>query len=498
MPLQQLLIDALQQSLSWPTIGWIILGTLYGIFVGVLPGEGSSIGMAIVLPLTLAMQPINAILFLIVIYSGAMYGGSVASILINVPGTAGAAATTFDGHSMALQGKAMNALSISAVSSWIGGMIASVVIILSIPLLVEVVLLFGTTEYFLMTVLGIALISVVSQGSVAKGMFSGMFGLLLTTIGIAPMTPTLRYTFDSLALRPGVSYIAALIGMFAIAEMIDASSRTGGLVPEGIELVGNRFQGFRDVFKRPILVLKSTVIGFIVGAFPGSGSSVSNFVAYAEAVRSYADDTFGEGNIKGVIAPEASNSGTVPGSLIPTLTFGIPGSGSTAVLLGALILHGVRPGPALFLERVDFVYTVLVGEMISNFIVIFIGIAFITQAHYVTKIDTNILVPVIVVFSVMGAFLLNNNYFDVWVALFFGVLGYFFKKYDYSVIAFVLGIVLGGIAEENLFRALQLSGGSLTVFVDNPISAILVLIIVLILIGPYIQVLISKIRGEVT
>jgi putative tricarboxylic transport membrane protein len=485
------MLEALELVFTWPTPLWVIVGLLLGTLAGALPGIGSALGMAIVLPLTLPLAPVNAIVLLVSMYSGAMYGGSISAILVNVPGTGGAAATTFDGYPMSKLGRAVEALVMSATASSTGGFLSVFALILLSPVLIEVVLLFGSPEYFLMAVLGLSMITVVAKGSVVKGLVAGAAGLLITTIGIAPNSPELRYTFDSLALYDGIDFIAALIGMFAISEMLKLASKEGGIAEGGIEMLGSATAGIRKTFTYPLTIVKSAYIGMFIGAVPGAGATVSNFIAYGEAMRS-ADDAeeFGRGDPRGVISSEASNNGTIGGSLIPTIAFGIPGSGSTAVLLGGLLMHGLRPGPQLFEAELSLTYTFLLALLIGNVFIILMGTFLVTKLGILTRIDTHYIIPMIIVLSIVGGYTLSANWVDIWTILVLGFIGYVMVQYNYSIIAFVLGVVLGPIAEENFMRSLQLSDGSYAIFVDpttHPLAFIITFITLMVLVGPFLK-----------
>lgn len=477
---------------------WIIVGVLIGIIAGALPGIGATLGMAIVLPLTLPLDGADAIILLICIYGAAMYSGSIPSILVNVPGTAGDAATTFDGYPMAQQGKAINALVISAVSSSFGGTIAVIVLILISPILVELVLLFGSPQYFLIAILGIAMITVVTTGSTVKGLTAGAFGLLLATIGVAPTVPVERYTLGQLSLLDGLDYIAILIGLFAIAEMIRlAREKQVSRSDSETGLEGSVIDGIKTVLAHPIVVLKSSTIGLLVGAVPGSGAAISNFIAYGEAMRSSkTPERFGHGAGEGVVATDSANNATVGGALIPTFSFGIPGSGSTAVLLGGLIMHGLRPGPDLFTTQLDITYSVFLAIFAANVVILVLGIFVIPRTGYLTQINTDIIIPVVIVLSMLGALALRNNWIDVWTIFALGVVGFFMKKHNYSVIAFVMGAILGPIAEENLYRSLSISGGSIDIFLEDPLSLLLIVAIFLILLGPTLRTTFENWRTE--
>ncbi|UWG46338.1 Tripartite tricarboxylate transporter (TTT) class transporter [Halanaeroarchaeum sp. HSR-CO] len=486
------LAESLQFIFTGQTPLWIIAGLLLGILFGALPGIGATLGMAIILPLTIPLDGTDAIILLISIYSGAMYGGSISAILINVPGTAGAAATTFDGYPMSKKGQAITALTTSATSSALGGLLTIFVLILISPLMIELVLLFGSPHYFLLAILGLAMISVITKGSVVKGLVAGAFGLMLMTVGIAPTVPVQRFTFGSTMLYSGLSYIAILIALFAIAEMIRLASEEK-ISKESVELQGSRLSGVKNTIYHPLLVAKSAIIGMLVGAVPGSGASVSNFLSYGEAVRSSKHpEDFGTGIGEGVIASESANNGTVGGSLVPTFAFGIPGSGSTAVLLGGLIMHGLRPGPDLFTTQLNVTYSVLLALLVGNFIIVLVGLTLVPRAGYLTRIDTHLIIPSIIVLSFLGSLALRNNWVDVATIVVLGFVGFYMKKHDYSVIAFVLGAILGPIAESNMYRSLSVSGGSFGIFVSDPLSIGLAASILIILLGPVIKSVLSQ------
>ncbi|GAB3031480.1 tripartite tricarboxylate transporter permease [Natronobiforma cellulositropha] len=489
------LVQGFEIVFSWPTLVYVFIGICLGIVLGAIPGLGAIIGIAILLPISAPLGGGNAIILFISIYLGALYGGSVAAILLNAPGTASAAATTFDGYPMSRRGLAKTALASSAVSSSIGGLISIAILFLLVPFLTTIVLAFGTPEYLLVAVLGLAMITVVSGDSMVKGITVGSFGLMITSIGIAPMSANFRYPI-SMHLYDGISFAAVLIGLFAVAEMIKLSGEGGSIAKNtstdgGAAEVGSILDGAKETVTRPLTVAKSAVIGMAVGAMPGAGASVSNFIAYAEAMRSDPDPgTFGTGNIRGVISSEASNSATCAGSLIPTLSFGIPGSGVTALLLGALLMHGLQPGPDLFSPEAHLAttYSFFVALLIGNVIIVIVGLALMTRIEFVTKINTHYLVPIVMVLAIFGSLGLRGNFMDIITVFLFGILGYFIVQHNYSVIALVLGVVLGPIVESNLYRSFQISGGSPWIFVDpgRPISLSLTLMIVAILLLPFV------------
>jgi len=489
--------EAITLAFGWPTVGWIVGGILLGIFIGALPGLGPSLGMAIMLPLTVPLDSGDAIILLVSVYSGAMYGGAIAAILINAPGTSAAAATTFEGYPMSRNGEAMKALAISATSSSMAGFFTVITLILLSPVLVEMVLAFQSPEYFLIAFLGLAMITVIARGSMIKGITAGMFGLMITSIGTSTTTVSPRYAFEDtlgFMLYDGIDFVAVLIGLFAIAEMFKLTGEKGGISRSDTKISGGIVPGIKSTFSHPVTLVKSGYIGMLIGAIPGAGSTVSTFVAYGEAVRSSNDpDSFKKGNETGLIAAESSNNGTIGGSLIPTLSFGIPGSAATAVLLGGLVMHGLNPGPTLFSEELATTYSLFIALLIGNVLILVMGLAFVTRASIITKVDTDYIVPIIIVLALVGAYSLRGGdqiWLDVGTVVALGVMGYYMKKYDYSIIAFVLGVVLGGIAEQNLDRSLQLSDGSWLIFVnplEQPLSLALVVLIVLLIFGPFVK-----------
>ncbi len=482
------LIDGIGIALSWPTLLWLVLGVTLGIIIGAIPGLGPNLGMAVVLPLTLPLGGTNGIILLVGIYSGSMYGGSVAAILLNVPGTAAAAATTFDGYPLSRQGKAMLALSASAFSSATAGFMTIVALILISPILITVVLLFGSPEYFLIAILGLSMITIVAQGSIVKGLVAGAFGLLISTIGVAQQSPEVRYAFGYVELYDGLDFVAAILGIFAVAEMLKLATERGSIAKQSIDASGTPTEGVRAALGRRVLLVKSAFIGMFIGSIPGAGAAVSNFVAYSEAIRSSKNpDGFGSGDLDGVIAAESSNNGTVGGSLIPALSFGIPGSGATAVLLGGLLMHGLNPGPELFTTELSFTYAVFVSLFIGNIIILVVGLSLITRMEYLTRVDTQVLIPIVFVLAVSGAYILRTNWIDVLTVALFGIIGYYMFAHNYSIVAFILGMVLGDIAEENFLRSLEIADGSFLIFVGSWPSRMLVALTLLVLAGPFLK-----------
>lgn len=471
-------------SLADPLIMAILIASvLFGIMIGAMPGVGPVVGMTVVLPLTLILESLTAVISLVAIYAGAMYGGAIPAILMNTPGTAAAAASTIDGYPMAKQGNAKSALSLSVMSSSIGGFVTTLLVIIMAIGLVDVILLFASPHYFLIAMLGLALIVVITAGNILRGVIAGAFGILITTIGLSPATGDVRFTFGHLFLYDGVSFVAGLIGIFAIGEMLRLVKEEK-IADEDLDLSGSRFECLDIIRNNPILVAKSSLIGMGLGLIPGAGASISTFVSYSEAERSSEDSNFGDGDPRGLLSAEAANNSTVGGSLIPTLAFGVPGSGSTAVLLGGLLLHGIRPGPDLFSSNLDVTFALLSSLLIANVIILIVGLTYITKLSYVTNINIDMIVPIIIILGFLGTFEIRTNWLDVISLPLFAIIGYLMRKYDYSIIAFVLGLVLGPIAEENLHRSILLSDGMFTIFYSDPLALGLLISTVLVLLYP--------------
>jgi putative tricarboxylic transport membrane protein len=468
----------------------LVIGMFIALVFGVVPGLGPLMVIILLIPLLDMFSTPVALLLLGSTFVVSTYGGSISAILLNIPGTTSSAVTTLDGYPMSKRGEAITALAISTSSSLLGGLISVTIILLATPLLAEFILLFGSPEYFMLTMLGIAVIAAISKGNLLKGLIAGFFGLMITSIGFAQVSGEVRYTFGILYLYEGIQYIPAIIGMFAITEMSRLAGR-GDQISESAELRGSVTGGIRATLGRWRTVIRSSLIGLFVGVIPGAGGTVANFVSYGSAVSAgdekESDHEFGDGNPAGIIAAEGSNNAMVPGSLVPMLTFGIPGNAATALMIGALLFLGIRPGPTLFARQIDLVYLMYLGVIVGS---LFLLVMYYLAPYFgrVTVTDKSILIPLALSFATISVYALRFSYGDLVQLFVFGVLGYAMVKYNYSVIAFTLGIILGPIAEENLFRSLQLSGGSLDIFVTRPLSLLLLFLSLLIVIFPYISV----------
>ncbi len=484
--------QALQVVTTPEILIWIFTGTVCGIIIGAIPGIGPALGCALALPFTVYIDPLKALLFMVTLYDGAMYGGSISSILINTPGDGPAAASTIEGYPMAQQGKAISALSISASSSTLGGILGSIIGMFFSVFMLSFLMLFGTPEYFLLGILGIVLIAMVSKGSYYKAIISGFFGLAITTIGIAPgASADVRYTFGALTLYDGISFLPVLLGLFGVATMAQLKGEDKSQISDRATLGGKRLDGVRTTFRNWATILKSSVIGFLIGSMPGTGGTVATFVAYGEAVRSSADKTsFGKGNPKGLVATESANNAAIKGALMPTILFGIPGSATTAILLAAMLIHGLRPGMSMF-QGQGYVITLalFLGLIVSEIMIIIIGLSMVRILGKVTTIDKNLIIPLVIVLSVLGIFSLKFSWFDLCVMGGAGILGFALQRFGFPVIPAVIGIILGKIIEENLLRTMELGGGSLFYLLSKPASLILILCTITALVAPVLNTL---------
>jgi putative tricarboxylic transport membrane protein len=478
-----------------PVLIAIFAGVLIGILCGVLPGLSASTTVALMVPFTFGMDPVVAVVLLVSVYLAGEYGGSITAIAIGTPGTPAAAATMLDGYELTKQGKPGLALTTSVVASSIGGMVGVFVLFAFSEPLARFALSFGAPEYFALAVFGLTIIASLSSDNLLKGFLIMFQGLFLKTIGLDGFTGEERYTFGIPKLMDGLSFIPALIGLFAMASVF-----------YGVEEDLRRSERVKLSFAMPRLrkllgmwkvYLHASVLGSIIGVLPGAGATIASFICYNEVRRfSSNKDKFGKGALEGVAAPEAGNNAVVGGSMVPLLTLGIPGSATTAVLLGALMLHNIQPGPLLFQTNGEIVYGIFAGLLVACFAQLLFGLIGVPLWIKVISAPRPLLLSVIAVISVVGSYGYNNSIVDVWVMFGFGLLGYVLKKLDFPITPIILALVLGGILEENFRRALIVSGGDYAIFVSKPISAILLVMAALSLTSPYILKRLSRSASE--
>jgi putative tricarboxylic transport membrane protein len=479
--MSEFLLPALQNLLSWDVAVVLALGTLAGLTVGALPGLSSTMGVALAIPMTFGMDPKLGLVLLGAVYSSSVYGGSITAILLRTPGTDASIVTTLDGFPMTKKGLAGKAIGISTTASAVGGILSTVALLLIAPLLAKIALTFGPPEYFLVAVFGLSVIVGVSSENYLKGLITGFFGLLIATVGLDNFTGFPRFVFKNDSLLDGIPVLPALIGLFSLSQAIKLAAGAGTTLVEGSVTFSDRVLPSRDDMKKTWWVmLRSSIIGIVIGIMPGAGTSIASFLAYNEARRSSKEpETFGRGNIQGVAAPEAANNAVVGGSLVPSLTLGIPGNAVSAVFIGGLTIHGLIPGPSLFSKYGEVTYTLILSLFCANILFWIIGIAFARYFVNVIKTPTRILAPIICVLSVIGSYAIRNNFFDVGLVFAFGLLGYWMERFGFSPTPIVLALVLGPMAESELRRSLALFHGNVLLFFQRPLSLMLIALIVL-------------------
>lgn len=468
----------------------IVLAVVFGLIMGVVPGLGGVVTIALLIPFTFGMEPVVAFMIMAAALGGTNFGGSITAILLNTPGQAPNAATLIDGYPMARDGRAGEAIGASATASALGAFFGTAVFILSIPVLLSLILLFGTPEVFWLAMWGLTVIAVVVKGDVALGLVSASFGILISLHGLNSATATVRWDYGVLFMESGFPLVPVLIGLFPLAEMIKIVSQGGTIAKDqsGATQKGGRWRGMKAVFEHKGLFLRSATIGAIIGVIPGVGGSAANYIAYFQAVQTSSDpDVFGTGDIRGVIAPEASNDAKDGTGFLPTLGLGVPGSASMAVLLGAFVLHGITPGPFLFQQNLPIVTTIILALLISNFLTSFIGIGAANYIVKITRIDVRLIAPIVISLSFFGTYALGNNIYHLFIALFFGLMGYAMVKVNMSRVPLILGVVLGPLVETNFFRALRISQGDYSIFYQSNLSIFLIVLTVVSLFFPIVR-----------
>lgn len=448
----------------------ICVGITAGIVIGSLPGLTATMGVALLVPLTFGRPPLESLSMLIGIYCGAMYGGSISAILIRTPGTPAAAATVLEGYPMARRGEAGRAMSMALFASFFGGVCGALIMTFASPIVSGFALEFGPVEYFALAIFGLSVIVSISGRSLIKGMMSAFFGLLIASIGFDPISGFPRFTFGVMEMMEGPPFIPTLIGLFAVSEVFNEVQKTGRV--QQLKANMDRFlptwEDIRHCFRH---LCRSSVIGTFIGSIPGAGGDIAAFVSYGQAKRTAKHpERFGHGEIEGLAASESANNACSGGAMIPLLSLGVPGDAVTAVLLGAFIIQGLQPGPMLYKEHIDIVYQIFASMMLAQFVMLFIGMAGIRLFAKVILVDRAILTPAIFVLSMVGAFAMRSNIFDVYTTLAFGILGYVMMRYDYPLSPILLALILGPMAEANLRRAMVISSGDPAILVSRPIA----------------------------
>ncbi len=479
--MSDVLLSALAGVLDPVSLILVVLGTAAGIMVGALPGLTATMAIALLVPFTFGMAPIHGLVLLGAIYCGAIYGGSFSAILINTPGTPSAIATTFDGFPLAQKGEAYRAIVVATLASVFGGLVGVGFLIFLSPPLARASLRFGPPEYFWLAMFGLTIIAAVSPRSTLKGLVGGGIGLLIATVGIAPIEGSVRYNFGTISLQGGISLIPALIGFFCIPEvfrMVEESRESGTVIPYRRQ---RRMvtRVFHALLRRPWLMIRSSLLGTLIGIIPGAGGNIAGLVSYNEAVRASANkDRFGKGAIEGVAASEAANNASVSGALIPMLTLGVPGAPPAAVLFGALLLQGMRPGAELFTAHARITYAFLFSLILANLAMLPLGLYLgKAVARLMQKVKVQTMAPLIIFLSMIGSYSIYNNIADIYVMVVTGLLAFALRKAGFMPGPIVLGMILGPIAEQGLMQSVLMGRAreSLTaVFFGRPISMILI------------------------
>lgn len=486
--MMDLLILGMTEILQIRILLIILLGVVVGILAGLIPGFTVTMAIVLTLPLTFGMEPVAGVAAMIGVFVGGMSGGLISAALLGIPGTPSSVATTFDAFPMSQNGEPGKALSIGIWASFLSSIVSFFILVSIAPQIANFALMLGPWEMFSLIVVSLTIIASVTGNSIIKGLITGLFGLLISTVGADPIIGIPRFSFDLDTLRAGIPFLVVLIGMFAISrllvtleskEMIQDTKRRQEEKLKEVKFILQPLKVLKIVLKKPGTLIGSSAIGSIIGAIPGAGGSIANIVAYDQAKKwSKTPEKFGTGCEEGVIASEAGNNSTVGGDLIPTVALGIPGSAVTAVLLSALMVHGITPGPLLIVNEPSVVGGIFSAFLIASFwmlITQFIGIRYFVK---VTQVPVHVLVPVVLVLCVVGTFVLNNRLTDLYILLVMGIIGYLFTKYDFSLAPAIIGVILGPIAEVNLRRAVM-ADPDWTLFLTRPISLIFLILAVL-------------------
>ncbi|MEC7764961.1 MAG: tripartite tricarboxylate transporter permease [Pseudomonadota bacterium] len=478
------LLLGLDQFLTPLTLMLTIVGVIFGLVVGALPGLGPLMGVVLMLPFAVDMPPVSAMGFLIAIGVGGSCGGSISAILLRIPGTPLAAATLFDGYPLAQKGRAADAIGIAISASALGGLFGGMVLILTAPLLADFASNFAPPEYAMLALTGLIAIAVVSDGSLLKGLMTGALGLLIATIGTDEFSTGFRFTFGQYELLNGLHIVAIVVGIFAISEM--AQQVHGRNLNEKPTVKAVR-PGFRTVIltlRHWKNLLRSSTIGAAFGALPGVGGTISTFASYAVAKAfSKPEEGYGEGAEGGIVATESANNSTVGGALVPTLALGIPGEAASAVLIGAMLILGFFPGPALFADQPEIAGGIFMVYLFSNVSLLLVGILMTPIFVWVLRLKKSYLIPVVLLLCAIGTFALQSSVFDLWVMMGFGLVGIVLRAAGYPLAPLVIGVILGPLLENNLRRSLLISREGYWIFLDRPVSTILVVVNVLLIVG---------------
>ncbi|PLW77154.1 tripartite tricarboxylate transporter permease [Cohaesibacter celericrescens] len=491
----ELLIQAFATVLLNPeNILFVLIGIVSGILVGSLPGLTATTGCALLIPFTFGQPPLQGLLLLIGVFCGGIYGGSISGILIRTPGTPSAAATLLDGHPLAMKGQAGKAIGMATVASFVGGTIGALIMTFMSPYIALMGLKFGPPEFFALALFGLGMIITVSGASILRGIISACIGLLITTIGFDPLSGIPRFTFGVTELIGGLEFIPVLIGLFGIAQVFRNVEKMG-LGDLSVPTVSEFLPKWREIKDSGVTMVKSAIMGTFIGSIPGTGCDIAAFAAYGEAKRSSKHpEKFGTGVLEGVAAPEAGNNAATGGAMIPMLTLGVPGDAVTAVLLGALTMHGFQPGPVFFKDHLDVVYPLFAGMILAQAVLLVVGLSCARIFAKIVNIDSKLFTPVIFLLCIIGAYAMRFSFFDVYLALGVGMVAYFLEYFRFPVSPILLALILGPLAEQNLRRSLMMSQGDAMIFLERPLSLAFIVVALLIMVSSFYRL--KKGRAE--
>jgi len=489
------LLIGFQTAMSMQNIMFVIFGCFVGTFIGMLPGLGPITAIALMIPITYGIDPSSGMILMAGVYYGAIFGGSTSSILINAPGVAGTVATSFDGYPMACKGQAGKALAVAAYASFSGGTIAALFLLVAAPMLSSISLSFQSPDYFALLLLGLTAVAAFSsKGHFLKSIMMTLFGLMLSTVGTDQASGVERFTFGQIDLLDGISFLLIAMSMFALSEALLSIVNTDKKKLDATDTTSN--MGSLKLSKEEVkemapVIGRSSILGFFVGVLPGAGATIASFLAYGmERNLASAKEKlkFGKGSLKGITAPETANNAACSGSFVPLLTLGIPGSGTTAVMLGALMAYGIQPGPRLFVDNPEVFWSVIVSMYVGNLVLLFINLPLIPYIAKTLSLPKQLLTVLILFFSLIGVYLVSFNAFDIFMMAGFAVIAIALRLLNFSMSPLILGFILGGMLEQNLRRSLTLYDGSISFMWDRPITLAILSVTVLFLMVPLLSI----------
>ncbi|WP_077604456.1 tripartite tricarboxylate transporter permease [Oceanobacillus sojae] len=485
------IITGFQTAFSLQSIFFVMIGVFIGTFIGMLPGLGPISAIAVMIPITFGMDPTVALIMMAGVYYGAIFGGSTSSILLNAPGVSGTVATSFDGYPMAQRGEAGKALAIAAIASFVGGTVSVVLLMLLAPMLASVAISFSPAAYFALMLLGLTAISSLSEGSTVKALISAVAGFMVVTIGIDAQSGTQRFTFGNTNLLDGLDFLVIALGLFALAEVCTLILNRKDKSIQNAHKIGSLKLSKQDWKEMTGPMSRHSIIGFILGVLPGAGATIASFISYITEKRiSKNPEEFGKGSVKGLAAPETSNNAATSGAFVPLLSLGIPGSGTTAVLLGAFLVLGVQPGPLLMTDQPEIFWGIIVSMYIGNIFLLILNLPLIPYIAKILMVPRPMLISLVIMFSMIGVYAISFNTFDLYMLLLFGVVGFLMRLFSFPAPPFILAFILGGMLEQSFRQSLTISNGSFSIFFQDPIAVSILAVAALSLFVP----LISKLR----